>query len=911
MMDTFEHRHGRSREQGGKSVSREGRWAPGAALTELRALLEEALSSKRLTKTALARRAGLGRTTVSEAFSTSAPVPSAETVVALADALGLAPRPLLDLRAAALANTPDGSEAGLPGGVGRLISDWHPLDLEVHPAADPPRSRDDGGVSRRRLLRSGGRLPGYVRRPHDEDLARITMIAAGGHSEMAVLVGTSSTGKTRACWEAVQPLIPLGWRLWHPFDPTHAEAALADLNRVAPHTVVWLNEAQHYLGAPAGLGERIAAALRSLLTESARSPVLILGTLWPEYAAVYTLNKTGQQSNYPQVRELLAGRLIAVPDAFDAAAIGVAKAVAAAGDQQLTHALEHALNGQVTQLMAGGPELLHRYHTASPPGRALLNAAMDGRRLGAGLHLPITFLEQAAEDYLTDDEYDALDDDWLQSALDQLATTVHGNLAPLRRTRFRSTRRNTGAQQAGPTYRLADYLEQYGRQERKPLCPPTSFWKAARDEFTDPETLDHLARAAFSRHRIYWAYELWQKAVEAGSVTAMHRLAELRMQADEPEAAENLLQQAADAGDAHALLWISEMRERSGDHEEAERLAQQAADVSDTFGTYGYVRLAGIRMEAGDREGARDLLKTAVDAGDVEAMHRLAELEQASGNRESAEMLLRQAMGIDDGEALLQLVTLLEEAGDHAEAELLARQAAHDGAPYYLHRLAELRAEAGNREAAEELLQQSLAAGDVDALDVLAQLAEEAGDHEGAEVLWRRLAASGPFAGALTHLGEIRAKRGEYEEAEALFREAAAVGDQGALYFLAELREQAGDRVEAERLAQLYDAGGSVRALFRLAQLREKAGDRAEAERLAREAADRGASGALFRLAQLREKAGYRADAERFAREAADAGDADNWLRPPSSGQNERPDTFLGRLWPHGLDPDGTPSAPW
>ncbi|GAA2746759.1 hypothetical protein GCM10010440_39870 [Kitasatospora cinereorecta] len=37
---------------------------------------------------------------------------------------------------------------------------------------------------------------------------------------MLVLVGSSSTSKTRACWQAVQPLATAGWRLWHPYDPT-------------------------------------------------------------------------------------------------------------------------------------------------------------------------------------------------------------------------------------------------------------------------------------------------------------------------------------------------------------------------------------------------------------------------------------------------------------------------------------------------------------------------------------------------------------------------------------------------------------------------------------------------------------------------------------------------------------------
>jgi hypothetical protein len=79
---------------------------------------------------------------------------------------------------------------------------------------------------------------------------------------MLVLVGSSSTGKTRACWEAVQPLASEGWLLWHPFDPTRAEAALENLQNVRPRTVVWLNEAQHYLG-DKQFGERIAAALHA------------------------------------------------------------------------------------------------------------------------------------------------------------------------------------------------------------------------------------------------------------------------------------------------------------------------------------------------------------------------------------------------------------------------------------------------------------------------------------------------------------------------------------------------------------------------------------------------------------------------------------------------------------------------
>ena len=100
-----------------------------------------------------------------------------------------------------------------------------------------------------------------------------------------MLVGGSSTGKTRACWEALQLLRDQdpGWRLWHPIDPSRPEAALRELPDIRPRTVVWLNEAQFYLdAAEAGLGERVAAGLRELLRDPARAPVLVLATLWPD-----------------------------------------------------------------------------------------------------------------------------------------------------------------------------------------------------------------------------------------------------------------------------------------------------------------------------------------------------------------------------------------------------------------------------------------------------------------------------------------------------------------------------------------------------------------------------------------------------------------------------------------------------
>ena len=111
-------------------------------------------------------------------------------------------------------------------------------------------------------------LPAYVPREHDTELASVVRAAAEGRSGIAVLVGGSSTGKTRACWEALELLRdrPERWRLWHPIDPTRPDAALRELPGIGPRTVVWLNEAQFYLAVTdGGLGEKVAAGLRELL----------------------------------------------------------------------------------------------------------------------------------------------------------------------------------------------------------------------------------------------------------------------------------------------------------------------------------------------------------------------------------------------------------------------------------------------------------------------------------------------------------------------------------------------------------------------------------------------------------------------------------------------------------------------
>ena len=151
-----------------------------------------------------------------------------------------------------------------------------------------------------------------------------------------MLVGGSSTGKTRTCWEALGLLRdqPEQWRLWHPIDPSRPKAALRELPGIGPRTVVWLNEAQFYLDvADGGLGEQVAAGLRELLRDPARGPVLVLATLWREFWSALTVRPVGSTDPHAQARELLAGHDITLPPAFTEAQLQRARE---AGDIRLS-----------------------------------------------------------------------------------------------------------------------------------------------------------------------------------------------------------------------------------------------------------------------------------------------------------------------------------------------------------------------------------------------------------------------------------------------------------------------------------------------------------------------------------------------------------------------------------------------
>ena len=655
---------------------------------------------------------------------------------------------------------------------GRLLAEvTDPFALEVHRPVQPDTPQPDLPV-----------LPVYVPREHDTDLERIVMAALQGSSGIAVLVGGSSTGKTRACWEALQLLRDRkpGWRLWHPIDPSPPEAALRDLPSIGPRTVVWLNEAQFYLDvASGGLGEQIAAGLRELLRDPARAPVLVLATLWPQFWDRLTARTPADVADpHAQAREFLSGRDISVPAAFTATQL---QQLVGAADPRLARAAEAAEGGQVIQFLAGAPELLARYRNAPPPAAALISAAIDARRLGMGIALPLAFLEAAAPGYLTDTEWDSLGEDWLEQALAYTAAPAKGIRGPLASIRPRINASTILAH--GLAYRLADYLEQYGRRTRCEQLSPLSLWDALAAHTTSPTDLLELSQAAENRGLYRQAATLFTKGAALGSVYAAAGLIRLlhgtcpedarsaahwvaaHISPDDPVGVAGLLDELRDVGaeDAAqavaaraATAWAVEARADThaslASLNEPRRVAWVLYDLREAGvddAARALAARAATHTSLDDPEGVAILLKEFREAGADDAARALAA------------RAARAAASLSDRGRVAILVRELREAGAHdAARDLSERAAAHAslsdsaGADPPLEELLALRAEDLALRAEDKALPERAAQASLDDPADVARLLRklrEARAHDAARDLGERAAAQV----ALDHPGGV------------------------------------------------------------------------------------------------------------------------------------------------------------
>lgn len=350
-------------------------------------------------------------------------------------------------------------------------------------------------------------LPSYIARAHDIALRRELQ---SPNSALIVLVGGSSTGKTRAAYEAVTSMS--GWLLHHPIFPSRSAALIEAVqsDAIAPRTIVWLNELQEYL--MADTGETAASAIRATLLT--KRHVKFVATIWPRYWQEIT----DPSRDFPNGRELLSNQSTRID--IDTDFRGDLLSSAAKRDARFGMALATSPT-RITQYLAAGPALLDFFKDCrdrNPATWALLCAAMDGYVAEHPEFATSHFLADAATGYLSDEEWSELGDDWFERALAHAATELRGAARPLARIRPR------GAPGAEAYYRLADYLVQYAQQERHESPVPRSFWDAVIRHAKEPVAVCTFAKAADDRGMHKEAARLWMPLAQDGDSEALSEL---------------------------------------------------------------------------------------------------------------------------------------------------------------------------------------------------------------------------------------------------------------------------------------------------------------------------------------------------------------------------------------------------
>jgi hypothetical protein len=624
------------------------------------------------------------------------------------------------------------------------VSEWNPFALGVHHAIT---------VNSANLAET---LTPYVPRSHDVQLRRL--LNERRSAVMAVLVGESSTGKTRGMLEAVRACVP-DWPVAHPPD---AESLVALIETLRAPVVLWLNETQRYLDGPSG--PAAAQALHRLLSMPP-GPVIVLGSMWlrQHWERLTEHPGDGLPDAHQQARELLLGLAyrIDVPPTFDDPVARQALDRRTKQDHRLTLARDTALTGRVIQVLAGGVELANLYeHPTDPYGHAVLTAAIDARRLGFRALLPAEFLREAAPGYLAGPDRStpaARSGKWFVDALTHAENPVHG-VAALTADR---TQEGMGEPDG---FQLHDYLDQHGRLLRRAVPVPATTWEGLVAQAKEPGDLDRLVEEAASRALYRYASAFYVESRAHGSVPPeifnnyLERAGLLSAEEaaafnhDRAELSRSTLRRRrnfrlANSGqrhvDIHALIRWLKQEERQDEIESVLRYAM-VLDITDA-----YDLLVGELERAGRSADVEALRREAFAAGRSRAADRLADWLNAKGRHAEAEDVLRQAVSLGDHAALYRLLNLLHTSGRDNEIEQALRDAINAGHAQAAGRLTDLLCSTRRFAEAERTLRHAILIGHSSAVGRLAAILNETDRQAEATQLWRYgLTAEGETAPA-------------------------------------------------------------------------------------------------------------------------------------------------------------------
>ncbi|WTO37963.1 sel1 repeat family protein [Streptomyces achromogenes] len=621
------------------------------------------------------------------------------------------------------------------------------------------------GVRQTRECAGHDPLPPYVARDADAGIDR-ALAAAAETGGLVLIRGDSTSGKTRAAFEAMIRVLPdrhlLQPRRHSSFGPC-VEAART-LARRGEHCVVWLDDLEHYLG-PAQLDE---VALRQLVLSGA---VLIATMRLSEHHRRAPRATGTAKGDDAYARIDLSDPVLKAAHVIDLHRKWSDGELARAGkqtDPRLREALAHHQRYGIAEYLSAGPHLWNRWRNAryaggNTRGHALVSVAIDLARAGLG-PVPIDLIASLHTDYLADEESAML----MPEPLDEAVAWATRD--PLGVSRLLVP--------AGKDlWRPFEYLVDMVAQLPDPPPVPESVREAAVRHASSVHERYSVGVSCYEAGRQDMAFRAFLPSAEAGHVDSMLYVGSILLDQGKEAAAETWWRRLAKAGNTRGMLNLGVRHSRKGRHKKAEKWWRRA-----------------------------------FEGGLPDAAAKLAQVHEDRGEQEEAERLWNLALEAEVPDAFFHFGLLAGQREDHAEAERLYLEGARRGHRESTTNLAKLYYFVLNRpEEAEKLYLIAADAGDSVAMRALGLITEWRGRmypaNESAEEREQRFAATlgrlfedaeregrwdttaksakAWYQRAFVHgdllslrlLGNLYHRRGKYGKAHKCYRRAAELGD--------------------------------------------------------------------------------------------------------------------------------------
>jgi tetratricopeptide (TPR) repeat protein len=672
------------------------------------------------------------------------------------------------------------SRSNRPGGKGATtnrVRECDPIALGVHRSIKDASSSGDPD------------LPSYISRDFDR-LLRSELSKSRDKTLSIFLVGGSSSGKTRSAYEAIRAMAP-DWSVIHSMNTESLKAELLSAKNL-DRTVIWLNEAQDFLMQEGG--EMIAAKLRESFYGA--TSVIIIGTVWPEFYSEMT--KKGAGATFSAVRELLNGStIIPVPGEFSSSELGEAREIAQS-DSRIAAAIESG-GASITQTLAAGPDLARQWQAAPDPyTRAVIDAAVDARILGAKKPLTREFLRAAALS-TTHDKGLPRHGDWFSASLVYATERLKGATSVIEEVAIGTT--------DAIGYRATDYIYQMGLLYRLTSSVDEGLWDVIHADVADPEDLTSIARSAQRRNATRQAERLYLKAAEAGSSEARKDLSVLLRSQLRTAEAEDALTHAFRIGEPDAWLELYRFLAARGEIRRAEKVLLKAIKkgnngvsryASHSIGRRSYsisvpkvptlgittsvapngprAELSHFLVDQGRSEEAIKIWANAVEEEEPNARVFLASLLMGNGRYPEAKEVLRVAADRGEPAARYDLAALYAKEGKEDEVIAIWREGIARFEPLSCQCLSDYLASRGRKREAEAVLREAVSAKiDKAPLD-LAVLLVDQGRMDDARAVLQDAIRNG-VNGARSHLADILIEENDFEMARLYLEQAYAEGD--------------------------------------------------------------------------------------------------------------------------------------